>query len=288
MNPLDHPEWRSFVEAVRDAPADLTTRLVAADWLQDTGRPELEAWAQFVRHQCAATAHRASLSAAGGGPVDHSHPTKDWCDCVGCRSDRAAVEIWERWATTWVGVIAPDSLITASADAMLWRDGFPVALRVRPDGLRAVSLYHLTGEDIRITASLVESIAQLLADRMPLDGLVFDVFAEQHWVAAFYRPDENPLFGSYHFGHSHGDGRTPAVITPAPTTYVPPRCQPSTLAGAAKLVTEILHERVTRQRPLPGRPLRRNYSLPTPARILEWLAPTRDPKATVDLRRVMR
>jgi uncharacterized protein (TIGR02996 family) len=48
---LTHPEAATFLRAVRAAPADDTTRLVFADWLDEHGAPDFARW---VRTQCLA------------------------------------------------------------------------------------------------------------------------------------------------------------------------------------------------------------------------------------------
>ena len=44
-----HPDADAFVRAILHDPADLTTRLVFADWLEETGEPPNVAWARFIR-----------------------------------------------------------------------------------------------------------------------------------------------------------------------------------------------------------------------------------------------
>jgi uncharacterized protein (TIGR02996 family) len=44
-----HPDADAFVRAILRDPADLTTRLVFADWLEETGQPANVAWARFIR-----------------------------------------------------------------------------------------------------------------------------------------------------------------------------------------------------------------------------------------------
>jgi uncharacterized protein (TIGR02996 family) len=44
-----HADADAFLQAILVNPAELTTRLVFADWLEDTGEPSNVAWAQFIR-----------------------------------------------------------------------------------------------------------------------------------------------------------------------------------------------------------------------------------------------
>src|SRR4051812_43866863 len=44
-----HPDAAAFVAAILDDPAELTTRLAFADWLEETGDPPSAAWARFIR-----------------------------------------------------------------------------------------------------------------------------------------------------------------------------------------------------------------------------------------------
>jgi uncharacterized protein (TIGR02996 family) len=76
---------------MRFSPLDDTARLVAADWLQDTGRPELEAWAEFVRFQVEAARNRPA----------RTHLYTDSCDCEACRPERRAAILHDRWAAYW-------------------------------------------------------------------------------------------------------------------------------------------------------------------------------------------
>lgn len=51
------PEADAFVRAILRDPADETTRLVFADWLDDTGEPHNVAWAAFIRANAEADRH---------------------------------------------------------------------------------------------------------------------------------------------------------------------------------------------------------------------------------------
>ena len=44
-----HPDADAFVRAILRDPADLTARLVFADWLEETGEPPNVAWAKYLR-----------------------------------------------------------------------------------------------------------------------------------------------------------------------------------------------------------------------------------------------
>lgn len=52
-----HPDADAFMRACLDNPADTTTRLVFADWLEDTGIPHNTAWAHFIRAKIEADQH---------------------------------------------------------------------------------------------------------------------------------------------------------------------------------------------------------------------------------------
>lgn len=54
-----HPDADSFVRAYLDHPADATTRLVFADWLEETGVPHNAAWAAYIRLRDDADHHPA-------------------------------------------------------------------------------------------------------------------------------------------------------------------------------------------------------------------------------------
>jgi uncharacterized protein (TIGR02996 family) len=90
-SPLASTEWAGFVAAMRFAPLDDTPRLVAADWLQDTGVLELEAWAEFVRFQVEGARAKAT----------RTHLYTDSCDCGACRPERRAAILFDRWAMHW-------------------------------------------------------------------------------------------------------------------------------------------------------------------------------------------
>jgi uncharacterized protein (TIGR02996 family) len=50
-----HPDADALIRAILDRPADDTPKLVLADWLDDTGRPEDAAWAAYIRTRCEGT-----------------------------------------------------------------------------------------------------------------------------------------------------------------------------------------------------------------------------------------
>ena len=62
-----HPDADALLRAFLDRPTDETPRLVLADWLDDTGVPEVAAWAGYIRARCEAarltspSAERTSL-----------------------------------------------------------------------------------------------------------------------------------------------------------------------------------------------------------------------------------
>lgn len=120
-SPLASSEWAGFVTAMRFSPDDLTHRLIAADWLQDTNRPELIAWADFVRYHCDAAAPRP-------------HVYTDACDCRPCRGERRATALWDRWSADWLrhafGHVY--DLALQGHTPKDWRLGMPNALAARP------------------------------------------------------------------------------------------------------------------------------------------------------------
>lgn len=100
-SPLAHPEWLALVASMRFAPDDDTPRLVAADWLADTNRPELIAWGEFIRIQCEGAREKRA-----------GHVYSDSCDCRPCACERKATTIFDRWnwywsVATWAGGTHP-------------------------------------------------------------------------------------------------------------------------------------------------------------------------------------
>jgi len=109
-SPLAHPEWLALVASMRFAPDDDTPRLVGADWLTETNRPELIAWGEFIRYQCEEARH------------PRLHPWQDSCDCTRCRCQRKAVTIADRWLHEWrwhTWDVAP-----VDAPLQMWQRGF--------------------------------------------------------------------------------------------------------------------------------------------------------------------
>jgi uncharacterized protein (TIGR02996 family) len=88
-SPLASSEWAALVAAIRFAPDDDTARLVAAEWLDDTRRAELEAWAELVRVQVEAEHYR------------RDHVFNDGCACTGCRAERRTTLLFDRWGLHW-------------------------------------------------------------------------------------------------------------------------------------------------------------------------------------------
>lgn len=88
-SPLASSEWAGFLHTMRFAPDDDTARLVAADWLQETDRPELVAWADFVRYQIEAARNV------------RDHVYTDSCDCGVCRPERRAAVLFDKWGYHW-------------------------------------------------------------------------------------------------------------------------------------------------------------------------------------------
>jgi uncharacterized protein (TIGR02996 family) len=91
-SPLASAEWLALVAAMRFAPDDDTPRLVAADWLTETGRPELSAWGEFIRLQC-----------EGAREERDNHRFTESCDCVPCKCERKATMVYDRWSSQWMG-----------------------------------------------------------------------------------------------------------------------------------------------------------------------------------------
>jgi uncharacterized protein (TIGR02996 family) len=54
-----HPDADAFVGAILRNPADLTTRLVFADWLEEAGGPSNVAWAHYIRLNAEIAGHLA-------------------------------------------------------------------------------------------------------------------------------------------------------------------------------------------------------------------------------------
>jgi uncharacterized protein (TIGR02996 family) len=141
--PLASAEWAGFVWAMRSQPAADVPRLAAADWLEDTGRPELAAWAAYVRLQVEASHHPR-----------RGHVYTDSCDCGACRPERRAVALFDRWRAHWqwhgVGDVDP-KVGPAAADQ--YTRGF----------LRILTA-ELTGHPVAAVPKLVAP----LFDRQPL------------------------------------------------------------------------------------------------------------------------
>ena len=57
-----HPDADAFVRAILRDPADVTTRLVFADWLEETGEPQNIAWAKYIRLMAEATHTSGTLT----------------------------------------------------------------------------------------------------------------------------------------------------------------------------------------------------------------------------------
>lgn len=108
-SPLAHPEWAAFVMAMQREPEDDTTRLVAADWLQDTGRPELIAWAEFIR------------LAVSQKYLFRFHVYHDSCDCTPCRNERKMVRLHDRWGMFWT-YYTPISSLSLARSGGIYQD----------------------------------------------------------------------------------------------------------------------------------------------------------------------
>jgi uncharacterized protein (TIGR02996 family) len=54
-----HPDADAFIKAILDNPDELTTRLVFADWLEETGNSSNVAWAHYIRLNAETNQHPA-------------------------------------------------------------------------------------------------------------------------------------------------------------------------------------------------------------------------------------
>jgi uncharacterized protein (TIGR02996 family) len=52
-----HPDAAAFMRSILDNPTELTTRLVFADWLEETGEPSNVAWAGYIRLMAKTNTH---------------------------------------------------------------------------------------------------------------------------------------------------------------------------------------------------------------------------------------
>jgi uncharacterized protein (TIGR02996 family) len=57
-----HPDADAFIKAILDNPADITTRLVFADWLEESGEFSNVAWARYIRLKEEAIRHAPNSS----------------------------------------------------------------------------------------------------------------------------------------------------------------------------------------------------------------------------------
>lgn len=90
---LASDNWLALVAAIRGRPDDDTPRLVAADWLSDTGERSLDAWAGFIRDQVKLTR------------LERDHVYADGCDCAPCRTERATVRAYDQWGYHWFAAV---------------------------------------------------------------------------------------------------------------------------------------------------------------------------------------
>jgi type IV pilus assembly protein PilB len=73
-----HPDADAFIRAILHDPADATTRLVFADWLEETGEPANVAWANYIRLSAEASHHP---------PDSNERRDREW------RASRFAIDI---------------------------------------------------------------------------------------------------------------------------------------------------------------------------------------------------
>lgn len=148
-SPLASSEWAALVAAMRFAPDDDDPRLIAADWLDDTRRPELEAWAEMVRVQVAAARDK------------RDHVFGDGCACEGCRAERRTTLLFDRWGLHWHSHQFGHCRGFITLTAGMYLRGFP--------GIPKLTLDH-----VRI-ANVPDEIADLFA-RSPLVGVHAGLF----------------------------------------------------------------------------------------------------------------
>lgn len=145
-SPLAHPEWLALVAAMRFNPDDDTPRLIGADWLTETSRPELIAWGEFIRYQCE------------GAREKRSHKFTDSCDCKPCGCERKATAIYDRWGMHWAFNVWTGCDIVPTSP--------PVGQYMRGFALFAIS----TGRIVKL-GLLAESVPPAFA-RSPLTTLM--------------------------------------------------------------------------------------------------------------------
>src|SRR5262245_6779074 len=86
-----HPDADAFIAAILAQPAELTTRLAFADWLEETDEPAKVAWAHFIRlnaeaNQCPADFERRrelERQLSGLAPRIHARLTVEAAQLIG-------------------------------------------------------------------------------------------------------------------------------------------------------------------------------------------------------------
>lgn len=180
-SPLAHPEWLALVAAMRFAPDDDTPRLVGADWLEETGKPELSAWGEFIRIQCEAAAHRNAIGDSSHPTNNSSHPTNNWCDCGSCRPERKATMLADRWLTEWK--FHSWELAPVEAPIKEWQRGFAarIAVSFRSPNLSDVVVFSPSLFERQPTRSVTIQMDLTHSFRGD-DRYVFGIFVDPTWL----------------------------------------------------------------------------------------------------------
>lgn len=145
-SPLAHPEWLALVAAMRFAPDDDTPRVIGADWLTETGKPELIAWGEFIRYQC-----------DGAREPIRDHVFSESCDCRRCKCERKATVLADRWRMLWDYHTWASGGITVDAPTKMWQRGF-----------LTTGIMPLVGPNLRHMPRVVPS----LFERQPIAGMM--------------------------------------------------------------------------------------------------------------------
>lgn len=126
---MDHPDWPAFLAAIVDSPDDDTVRLVAADFLEESGDPERAA---FIRVQIAL----ARLEAEGLGEGPEAQPL--------LQKERGFIGPLSMYRTLWAAEACPElvklnfrgggrdpleAMSVEGADRVRWQRGFVHGVR---------------------------------------------------------------------------------------------------------------------------------------------------------------
>jgi uncharacterized protein (TIGR02996 family) len=158
-SPLASSEWLALVAAVRFNPAEDTPRLVAADWLEETGRPELVAWAEFVRVQVEGSREQRA-----------GHVFTESCDCGSCRADRRAVRLFDQWSVFW------------SAASFFGLSDYPITLNALQVGdFERGFLRHLMARSHPYKPATIPKLVSPLFQRQPVSVMTASLCSEGRW-----------------------------------------------------------------------------------------------------------